>query len=252
MRAMIEMRARMDYTYENTYHRNLQARFYKEMVGSGHCDIHDRDVPGLFSYSAPFPERDACEDDRRRLLFAAYDPELITTVIRGLCDRPELNIGEMPLKVEEAYMLDPQVNERGELTTDTAVLIRFDQEMAEKYEINTNYDQTYWRTEHGMDLFFERLNENLQMKYHLAFNEEPPEPPYFTGYELECEVVKPIEYDSNAIPHIGHKWTFEYEIKNAKHRKLLNLALAAGLGQLNGLGFGFVNRVEDVNRGSNE
>jgi CRISPR-associated endoribonuclease Cas6 len=249
---MIEMRARMDYAYENTYHRNLRARVYEEIDGNGDYDIHDCNKPGLFSYSAPFPERDACEGDRRRLLFAAYDPELITTVIRGLCKRPELNIGEMPLKVEQAYMLDPQVCERGELTTDTAVLIRFDQKTAEEYGINTKYDQTYWRTEHGMDLFFERLNENIQMKYRLAFNEEPPEPPYFGGYELEREVVKPIEYDGNAIPHIGHKWTFEYEIESAKHRKLLNLVLAAGLGQLNGLGFGFVNRAEDVNRGGNE
>ena len=246
MRMMIEARARRDFEYRNTYNRALVGRFHNDLGDGPYRELHEDDDIGLFSFTGPFPERDAEKGDERGLMFASHDPNHAAAVARNLCTDPELNIRGMDLRVVEAFAMDPRVGERGELTTGTPIILRFGDDYAEEYGVDSKYDRTYWRPKHGMPLFWELLNGNLQAKYRLAFEEEPPEPPYFEGFELERTVAKPLLYDGNEVPHVSHEFTFEYEVQSAAHRKLLNLALDAGLGGLNGTGFGFMNRVEDM------
>jgi CRISPR-associated endoribonuclease Cas6 len=249
---MIEMTARMDYAFDNTYHRPLQSRIHDELNDSQFSDLHEDTDVNLFCYSPPLPPRDAEEGDTRRLIFAAHNPDLATAVAAGLCSTPELNLYEMPFYVDRAFSIDTPIGERGEFRTGSPILIRFSQHAAEEHDIETKYDKTYWRPEHGTSLFFERLRRNIQYKFRVAFEESPPEPPYFTGYSLERTVSKPLDYESEAVTYIGSEWSFEYEIESAAHRKLLSLALDTGLGELNGLGFGFMNRAEDVSDGSDD
>lgn len=246
MRTLVKMTARSDFAYDNTYNHRLQARLYRDLDRAGYDEIHDDRGPKLFSYSNPFPPRNGIEGDDRRLLFASTDPEMVTGVAYGLCSDSELNIGEMPFEVCEAFTLDPAVQERGELVTGTPIVLRFGTETARKFGIDTEHERTYWRPEHGMDLFFDRLYGNLQHKYQLAYDEPPPEPPYFTEYSLDRSVSKPVAYADGNVTYIGSEWTFAYEVESANHRRILNLALDTGLGELNGLGFGFVNRAEDA------
>lgn len=253
MRAMVEMTARRDFAYDNTYNRALQSRIYDALDGTKYDGLHNEDDVKLFSYSLPIPPRGGDEGDTRRLIFAGADDELVAAIVAGLCRVPELNLQEMPFHVDQAFSIDVPVGDAGTLTTGTPIIIRFDESTAEEYNIDTDYpDSTYWRAEHGTDLFFEHLNRNLQYKYQQAYDEEPPEAPYFTGYSMDREVVKPLSFGEQArdVTFIGHEWSFDYEVRNGKHRKILNLALDAGLGELNGLGFGFMNRDEDVKNGS--
>lgn len=252
MRAIIEMTARRDFVYDNTYNRALQSRIYECLDGTEYAGLHEDDGFKLFSYSPPIPPRDGDEGDTRRLIFAGMDDGLVTTIIRGLCREPKLNLHEMPFHVDKGYSIDVSVGDRGALTTGSPIVIRFNEQTASDYEIETKYDKTYWEAEYGTDLFFDHLNKNIQEKYRVAYDESPPEPPYFMGYSFDREVVKPLPYDSKPVTYIGSEWTFEYEIESADHRKLLNLALNTGLGELNGLGFGFMNRSEDVNDGSDD
>jgi CRISPR-associated endoribonuclease Cas6 len=252
MRAMVEMTARRDYTFDHTYHRPLQGRLYTDLERSQFEGLHDDDRLKLFSFSPPIPPQDTEEGDMRRLIIAGHNPDLVTTAITGLCSTPELNLYEMPYTVERAFSIETPLGDRGEITTGAPIVIRFAQPTAEEYEIDTNYDKTYWRPPHGTSLFFDRLYDNLQQKYRLAFDEPPPDPPYFTEYSLERTVSKPLQYEAESVVYIGSEWTFKYEIESAAHRKLLQLALDTGLGELNGLGFGFVNRGIDVNDGSDK
>jgi CRISPR-associated endoribonuclease Cas6 len=48
------------------------------------------------------------------------------------------------------------------------------------------------------------------------------------------------------------KWRFEYEIHDEHHRRHLNLALDAGIGERNSLGLGFINIAEDSKIGPRE
>jgi CRISPR-associated endoribonuclease Cas6 len=249
---MVEMTARRDYAYDHTYHRPLQSRIYNELSGSQFDDLHNDTSIKLFSFSPPIPSRDGDEGGTRRLIVAGHDPELVTTAVTGLCSQPELNLYEMPFTVERAFSIDTPLGDRGELTTGSPIVVRFNQQTADVYDIQTKYDQTYWRPQHGTDLFLDHVYRNLQQKYRVAFSESPPDPPYFTGYSFDCTVAKPLRYDAEEVQYIGSEWTFEYDIESAEHRKLLRLALDSGLGELNGLGFGFVNRAKDVNDGRGE
>ncbi|EMA54401.1 hypothetical protein C450_06210 [Halococcus salifodinae DSM 8989] len=249
---MVEMTARRDFEYDNTYNRSLQARIYNSLDGTEYAGLHENDNIKLFSYSPPIPPRNGEEGDTRRLIIAGDDDTLVTTIATGLCQNPELNLHEMPFHVERAFSIDVTLGDRGALTTGSPIITRFNRDTADEHGIETEYDKTYWRPEHGTDLFFEQLNRNIQQKYRIAYDEQPPDPPYFTGYSFDREVVKPLRFDTEPVTFVGGEWTFEYEIESGDHRKVLNLALDAGLGELNALGFGFMNRSEDVNDGSDE
>ena len=245
MRALVDLRARRDFSYDIKYNHKLQGRLYSDLREQGIKNVQD-DGPKLFSYSNIFPPRDANQGDSRTLIFASVHPNLVTSVAYGLCSSPELNVGEMPLKVEEAFTIDPAVGDQGTLVTGTPIVVRFGTKTAAEYNIKIDYDRTYWRPEHGMDLFFDHLYGNLQKKYEKAFDEPAPDPPYFSSYSLKKVIPKPITYADGDVTYIGSTWEFDYEVKNGAHRRLLDLILDAGLGELNGLGFGFVNREEDI------
>ncbi len=252
MRVMIEMTARRDYEYDNTYNRALQSRIYADLDGTEYANLHEETGIKLFSYSPPIPPRNAEEGDTRRLIVAGHDDHLITTIATKLCQDPELNLYEMPFHADRAFSITTPLRDQGTLTTGTPIVVRYSTETADEYGIDTPYETTHWQPEHGTELFFERLHNNLGRKYQLAYDEEPPEPPYFTGYSFERTIAKPLSFDTESVTFIGSEWTFEYEIESGSHRKLLQLALTAGLGELNSLGFGFMNRAEDVNDGAPE
>lgn len=253
MRTMVEMTARRDFEYDNRYNRALQSRIHDSLSGTRYEQLHESNEMNLFSYSLPIPPRGGEEGDTRRLIFAGADADLVATITAGLCKEPELNLHEMPFHVDQAFSINVPIGDTGTLTTGTPIIIRFGEDEAEEYGIDTDYSEsTYWRAKHGTDLFFTHLNKNLQYKYQRVYDEEPPEPPYFTGYSMDREVVKPLSFGKDApeVTFIGYEWSFDYEVESGKHRKLLNLTLDTGLGELNGLGFGFMNRDEDVNNGS--
>lgn len=250
MRAMIEMTARRNYTYDNTYNRALQSQIHNRLDGTEYAELYEDDDMRLLSYSPPIPPRNADKGDTRRLIIAGEDDELVTTIVTKLCQAPEVNLHEMSFHVERAFSIDVPLGDRRALTTGSPIIIRFGKDTAKEHDIETQYDKTYWRPEHGTNLFFDHLNGNIQHKYRMAYSEEPPPPPYFTGYSFDRKVVKPLPFGTETVTFIASEWNFEYEIESGDHRKLLNLALTAGLGELNGLGFGFMNRVEDVNDGT--
>ncbi|MDG5762061.1 CRISPR-associated endoribonuclease Cas6 [Natronococcus sp. A-GB1] len=244
---MIETTARRDFEYDNTYNRALQSRVYNCLRDTVYADLHEKTGIKLFSYSPPIPPRNATKGDTRRFIFAGQDEDLITAIASDLCKNPELDLYEMAFRVDRAFSIDNPLGEQGTLTTGSPLIIRFDQDSASEYNVETKYEKTYWQPEHGTELFFECLHKNLQRKFRLVFDADPPEPPYFTGYSFNRTVAKPLEFNDESVTFIGSEWSFDYEIRSGPHRKLLNLAFDCGLGELNALGFGFMNREVDVN-----
>ncbi len=247
MRTLVTLSARNHFAYYNKYNHKLQGRLYNDLKQRGYETIHNEQGPKGFSYSNIFPPRDAQEGDTRRFIFAAPDDQLVTDVAYGLCSKPEVNIGPMTLKTEEAFTLDPAVEDQGTLTTGTPIVLRMSPEDSRNKGIDPeDHDRVYWRPKHGMDSFFDRLYANMQAKYRQYYDEDPPEPPYFSGYTLDRTVAKPVAFADGDAQFIGGEWTFEYELTSQTHRRMLNLMLDVGLGELNSLGFGFMNRGADV------
>lgn len=241
-RLLTTLKSRSAFTYDNTTNHKAQGRVYADLERAGFKHLHDKTGPKLFAFTLPFPNRGGDEGDERWFMFTAQNPTIVSGVKDSLEDNREFNIGEMPFHVEHIQYLNPKVGERGVLETSTPILIRVDQERVQnKFGIETEYDSTHWTNELGTDVFFHRVRENLQRKYRTAFGEKPPEPPYFTNYRFNGTYSKPVTFPNGDQVFLLSEWSFEYAVRGADHRKILNLALNSGIGELCSLGFGVMN-----------
>lgn len=104
---MAHLSARADTAYDNAYHHKLRGRLWGALEGTEYDERHDSSEPPGFAYSNPFPPYDMDEGDERKLLVTAADEELLTHVARDLQAERDLNIGEMPFRVENVTALEP-------------------------------------------------------------------------------------------------------------------------------------------------
>ena len=71
----------------------------------------------------------------------------------------------------------------------------------------------------------------------------------FDGYELLKTYALPVTVtEGEEMTYVVSKWRFSYTVRSDHHRRHLNLALDCGVGERNGLGFGFVNLEEEHGR----
>lgn len=254
MRILARLRARADTAYDHTYHHKLRGRLWSALRNTEYEQYHDADRPVGMTYSNPFPPRDMREDDERTLLIAAPQEQLLASVAEDLITDRELNVGEMPFHVEELTTVTPDVGEPGStgtLETGTGLLVRIPPERAEEYDIERRGDQAiYWRPEHSMEPLRTQLENNLDRKHRLFCRDHLPGPSdteydLFDSYELIKTFAIPVTVSQGEqLEMVFSKWRFGYTICDDDHRRHLNLALDAGLGERNALGFGFVNVTE--------
>lgn len=243
MRLLAKLTPRSEFAYDNTTNHKLQGRIYSDLQEHGLDEyIHNKDGPRLFTFTLPFPHRGGEPGDERYMMVAAHNDDIITAIADSMHNNPELNIGNMPFTIQEVHTFDTRVSERGVIESSSPVFVKINGERARNtFNIDTEYDEVHWKPEHGTEVFFERIRENLQRKYRLAHGDEPPEPPYFTNYSLDRTVGKPVEFPEHDYQYVLSRWKFEYELDSKQHRELLNLALNTGIGNLNSMGFGMCN-----------
>lgn len=251
MRILARLRARSDAAYDNSYHHKLRGRIWNALEGTEYDEIHDENRPKPFTYSNPFPPRDMDEGEKRSLLVASTDEELLAHIAADLQDTPELNVGEMPFLVEDVSPLSPDVGEPGTsgiLETGTGLLVRIPPWRFDEYGIDTESDEAeFWRPEHTMEPLQNQLEANLDKKHNQYCPDYLPGPTdvageLFDGYELLKTFAIPVTVtEGHEETWVLSKWKFEYTVRDDDHRRHLNLALDVGLGERNSLGFGFVN-----------
>jgi CRISPR-associated endoribonuclease Cas6 len=238
----------------NDYHDKLQGRLWGALEGTQYDELHDANRPKPFAYSNPFPPDDMTEGDERTLLVASPDEELLAHIAADLQEERELNIGEMPFRVEEITPLDPDVGEpgtSGTLSTGTGVLVRIPPWRFDDYGIDVDHDEAeFWRPEHTMEPFRNQIEANLDQKHELYCPDYLPGPSavnggLFDGHELIKTFAIPVTPTTGEQETwVLSKWRFDYTVRDDDHRRHLNLTLDVGIGERNSLGFGFVN-IED-------
>jgi CRISPR-associated endoribonuclease Cas6 len=262
VRILIRLRARANAAYDNCYHHKLQGRIWGALEGTEYDETHDENRPKPFVYSNPFPPGEMAEGDERTLLVASPDEELLTHVAADLKNNPELNIGEMPFSVNDIISLSPDVGEpgtSGTLESGTGVLVRIPPWRFDEYGIDTEHDQAeFWRPEYTMEPFVNQIEANLDKKHGLYCREYLPGPSetagdLFDGYELIKTFALPVTpTEGQQETWVLSKWRLNYTVRDDNHRRHLNLALDVGLGERNGLGFGFINIVDRTGPGETE
>jgi CRISPR-associated endoribonuclease Cas6 len=251
MRILIDLSARADAAYDNSYHHKLRGRIWRSLDGTEYDEIHDKNQPKPVTYSNPFPPGNMEEGDERTLLIASPDEELLAHVAADLKDDRELNIGEMPFTVESLSPLSPDVGEpgtSGTLESGTGVLVRIPPWRFDEYGIDSDHDQAeFWRPEHTMEPFINQVESNLDRKHDLYCPDYLPGPSdvdgdLFDGYELIKTFALPVTpTQGERETWVLSKWRLDYTVRDDNHRRHLNLLLDVGLGERNSLGFGFMN-----------
>jgi CRISPR-associated endoribonuclease Cas6 len=251
VRILNKIEARADTAYDNTYHHKFSGRIWRALDGTPYDHIHDENRPKPFSFSNPFPPGDMEEGDKRNLLIASRDEQLLAHIAADLKDDPELNIGEMPFVVSDVLPLSPDVGEpgtSGTIDTGTGVLVRIPPWRFDDYGIDVDHDEAeFWRPEHTMEPFKNQIEANLDRKHDLYCPDYLPGPSdttgsLFDGYELLKTFSIPVTPTTGVTETwVLSKWEFEYTVRDEDHRRHLNLALDVGIGERNSLGFGFIN-----------
>ncbi|MFC7155080.1 CRISPR-associated endoribonuclease Cas6 [Halomarina halobia] len=252
MRVLVRLSARADAAYDNAYHHKLRGRIWRALDGTEYDALHDSNEPPGFAYSNPFPPRDMREGDERTLLVASPDEQLLAHVAADLLSDRELNVGEMPFRVEDASALTPDAGEpgtSGTIETGTGLLVRIPPWRCEEYGIDHPGGDTavFWRPEHTTEPLMNQLEANLDRKHRLFAPDYLPGPSdrqgeLFDSYELLKTFAVPVTVtEGERMTFVLSKWKFGYTVRDDHHRRHLNLALDCGLGERNSLGFGFVN-----------
>lgn len=217
--------------------------------------LHDDGQPPGLCFSNPFPPGDMSEGDKRTLLVAAPERDMLGLIADDLDANRELNIGEMPFEVEDISLLAPDVGEpgtRGVLESGTGVVVRIPPWRCEEYDIETDGENaTFWEPEHTIEPLKTQLENNLDKKHNSFCPDDLPGPSdrdydLFDSYELIKTFAIPVTVTQGVeMTYILSKWRFGYEVQDDHHRRHLNLALDTGVGGRNALGFGFLNIDED-------
>ena len=263
MRVLARLRVRADAAYDNAYHHKLRGRLWRALAGTEFEGVHDTNDPPGFCYSNPFPPGDMTEGDERTLLVSSPHEELLTHVARDLRAEPELNVGEMPYRVEDLSALAPDVGEPGSsgvIETGTGVLVRIPPWRCEEYGIDHPGGDTavFWRPEHTMEPFRNQMVANLDKKHGLFAPDHLPGPSevdgeLFDSYELIKTYALPVTVtEGEELTYVVSKWRLGYRVRDDHHRRHLNLALDCGIGERNSLGFGFVNITDRTRPGESE
>lgn len=256
MRLLVEMNARMDAAYNHAYHGNLRGVVWNRIRGTEYDKYHREDTTALpISFSNPFPFRDMNEGDTRKLLFASHEEEILGHLAESFSSNPEVNIGEMPFRVTDQTILNTDVGEpgtSGTLLTDTGVVVTFSPAEMEEYGLDSDHDcDTFWRSDHSVEPFFDSIETNLAWKASRVHGSDAPDPDdldhdLFEGFEFIKPYSLPVEVATGETrTFVLSKWEFDYTVKSDAHRRLLNTLLRLGIGERNTLGFGFVNPASD-------
>lgn len=263
MRLMVDLRAQADAAYQTSYHNKLRGRLWRALRETRFGEEHSNGEPMGLSFSNIFPWGEIAEGDERTLLIASPREELLVAIAEDLQFDREFNVGEMAFTVDGLTPIEVDVGEpetRGVVETATGVLVRLYEHHRDEYGIDGEHGDspTYWRPEYTIEPFRDAITENLQRKHERFAPEYVPGPDVvdgdlFEGYEfLKTYAVRTTVTEGVELDLVVSKWRFDYRVRDDTHRKHLNLALNTGIGGRNGLGFGFVNIVEQTHPGETE
>jgi CRISPR-associated endoribonuclease Cas6 len=254
---LVELRANTAIAHNPRYHHKLRGAWWG-LIGDVYDLLHDAPDEVRFSFSNPFPPKDLEAGDTQHVIFASPHDRVVELVARKLDEGDTFTIGEASYTVESVVKMGLDVGEpgtRGTLRTASGVYVPLRRDRWDEFGIDPDIDTDIigWTNDYSIGLFLQRLRENLTHKHEQVFADYLNSPADDGTALFEDTRLKRI-YGVPAIvstktnyefTFVVSKWEFDYHVKNDDHRRWLNLALDAGLGARNPLGFGFVNPVEE-------
>ena len=243
MRLLVSLQTLENCAYDLKYHHKLQGFLYRLMEGTTYQGLHDHKGYKFFCFSNLFPPRDARTGETRRLIIASPNSNLIKVLEDRLAKVDEAHIGDGAFRIIEMRELNPRVKEGCVLATGTPIVVRIPKERYVEYGIvpEKPYTYVYWRKQHSFAAFVKQLEDNLKKKYKEYHEDEPTSEPVFEQFVFEKQVCNHVVFEGKEAKIFGSLWEFPLGILNERKRRLLQFGLDCGFGELNSLGFGFMN-----------
>jgi len=249
MRLLLKLRATKDQAYDIRYHHKLQGFIYSLLNGTPYLKLHDKRGYKFFCFSNIFPPEDVKAGTTRNLIISSPDSGMINAIEKNLGKLREegepINVGEMSFKVDSISRLEPKIKSSCTLITGTPVVIRISRENYEKYGIKppNDYDYVYWKKRYSFEAFIKQLEDNLFKKYNEFYGVALEKIPLFEQFMFKKQVCNHVELGGKEVKVVGSIWEFPFSHLNKDQRRILHFGFECGFGELNSLGFGFMNVV---------
>jgi len=247
MRVLVELRALCDCVYDLMYHHKLQGFLYDLLRGSSYSDLHDRRGYKFFCFSNIFPSVDMHGGDVRRFLVSSPDESLIKVFLEQMdklqSSGERVNVGEMSFGVEGVSVLKPRVERSCVLAAGTPIVVRIPRANYARYGIEPpkDYEYVYWRKQYPFDAFVRQLEDNLFKKYNMFHNTRLEAFPVFEQFVFQKQVCSHLMIDGREVKMFGSLWRFTFNYLYGDKQKVVQFGLDTGLGELNSIGYGFIN-----------
>ena len=241
MRVLVKLRNAKAQAYDLNYYNKLQGFIYNLISGTEYGKLHDKEGYKFFSFSNIFP-LSSREGDNRNVIIASPNNNFIDAISNKLNERKDpIHIGEQEFELSDIKKIKVKLKSRAELITGTPIVMRIPRENYGKYGIDEKYDSAYWKKKHSFEAFIKQLEDNLFKKYKSFHKAEIVESPIFGQFIFKKSVVNHIIKNGKEHKVFGSLWEFNFNYLSSEQRKILEFGLDAGFGELNSLGFGFMN-----------
>lgn len=158
----------------------------------------------------------------------------------------QIKLGGMEFTIEDAKTLQRNIPNgfRGvQVQSGTPIVVRIPKHRLKEYGISPtrDYDYVYWRKEFTLTPFVKQLEENLVKKYEEYSGKESDRAPVFEKLGFKKQVAVPLMMKGRNTTVIGTLWDFHFGPLGGQKRDMIQFGLDAGFGEMNSLGFGFMN-----------
>jgi CRISPR-associated endoribonuclease Cas6 len=157
-----------------------------------------------------------------------------------------VNVGDMSFRVESVSVLEPRVGRSCVLAAGTPIVVRVPRANYAKYGIKPpkDYAYVYWRKQYPFDAFIRQLEDNLFKKYNRFYNASVEAFPVFEQFVFQKQVCNHVIIKGREVRVFGSVWRFAFSYLSEEKRRIIEFGLDVGFGELNSLGFGFMNLVK--------
>jgi len=224
----------------------LQGFVYSLLENTPYRDLHDCSGYKFFCFSNILPPKEITRGDVRHFLVSSPDDVLLNAFRDGLAKRERMNVGNMSFTVKGVSVLMPKVTPPCTLITATPIVVRIPKENYERYGVKPpkNYAYVYWRKMYPFNAFLKQLEDNLVKKYNDFYGSVPEPTPIFEQFMFEKQVCNHIIVEGKEVRVFGSLWKFIFNYLSKEQQRILQFGLDVGFGELNSLGFGFMNIVK--------
>lgn len=218
-----------DISYSNINKHSIQGMVYELFKNAGHGDLHDQPLK-LFCFGDVFPITDYRRGEPKTLLVSSPDERLIKSLFRAARNAGEVVINDHKFEFGPLGIFDLPYN--GRMISGSPVLAK--DKVSGTWAVPSR--------EGGLQKLIERITSVAKKKYALFYGEEPElDGNLFDRMILRKEAAVKMVKGREEFFVVGTTWSLLEKHAKRPEYKFYKFLQDAGLGELTGMGFGFLN-----------